>query len=177
MQNKRKSLWGQVFVRLKKNRMALVGLAILFALLLTALFANVIAPFPYDEQDLFATLQGPSLQHWFGTDEFGRDIFSRIIFGSRISLQVGFVAVGFSVAVGGFLGAVAGYYGGKIDNVIMRVMDVLLSIPQLLLAISVAASLGPGLLNLMLAVGIAAIPQYARLVRASVLSIRDQEFV
>jgi len=177
MQNKRKSLWGQVFVRLKKNRMALVGLAILFALLLTALFANVIAPFPYDEQDLFATLHGPSLQHWFGTDEFGRDIFSRIIFGSRISLQVGFVAVGFSVAVGGFLGAVAGYYGGKIDNVIMRVMDVLLSIPQLLLAISVAASLGPGLLNLMLAVGIAAIPQYARLVRASVLSIRDQEFV
>ena len=177
MQNKRKSLWGQVFVRLKKNRMALVGLAILLAILLTALFANVIAPFPYDEQDLLATLEGPSLQHWFGTDEFGRDIFSRIIFGSRISLQVGFVAVGFSVAVGGFLGAVAGYYGGKIDNVIMRVMDVLLSIPQLLLAISVAASLGPGLLNLMLAVGIAAIPQYARLVRASVLSIRDQEFV
>ncbi|WP_419787267.1 ABC transporter permease [Pseudodesulfovibrio sp.] len=177
MQNKRKSLWGQVFVRLKKNRMALVGLAILLAILLTALFANVIAPFPYDEQDLLATLEGPSFQHWFGTDEFGRDIFSRIIFGSRISLQVGFVAVGFSVAVGGFLGAVAGYYGGKIDNVIMRVMDVLLSIPQLLLAISVAASLGPGLLNLMLAVGIAAIPQYARLVRASVLSIRDQEFV
>lgn len=177
MKNNRKSLWGQVFVRLRKNRMALFGLAILVCLLLTALFANVIAPFPYDEQDLFATLEGPSMAHWFGTDEFGRDILSRIIFGSRISLQVGFVAVGFSVAVGGFLGAVAGYYGGKIDNVIMRFMDVLLSIPQLLLAISVAASLGPGLLNLMLAVGIAAIPQYARLVRASVLSIRDQEFV
>lgn len=177
MQNNRKSLWGQVFARLRKNRMALFGLAILIGLLLTAVFANVIAPFPYDEQDLFATLEGPSLTHWFGTDEFGRDILSRIIFGSRISLQVGFVAVGFSVAVGGFLGAVAGYYGGKIDNVIMRFMDVLLSIPQLLLAISVAASLGPGLLNLMLAVGIAAIPQYARLVRASVLSIRDQEFV
>lgn len=177
MKNNRKSLWGQVFVRLRKNRMALFGLAILVCLLLTALFANVIAPFPYDEQDLFATLEGPSMTHWFGTDEFGRDILSRIIFGSRISLQVGFVAVGFSVAVGGFLGAVAGYYGGKIDNIIMRFMDVLLSIPQLLLAISVAASLGPGLFNLMLAVGIAAIPQYARLVRASVLSIRDQEFV
>lgn len=177
MQKKRTSLWGQVFVRLKKNRMAMIGLFILVALVLTAIFANVIAPFPFDEQDLFATLEGPSATHWFGTDEFGRDIFSRIIFGSRISLQVGFVAVGFSVLVGGFVGAVAGYYGGRIDNVIMRLMDILLSIPQLLLAISVAASLGPGLLNLMLAVGIAAIPQYARLVRASVLSIREQEFV
>ncbi|WP_300667166.1 ABC transporter permease [Desulfoluna sp.] len=177
MQTKKNSLWGQVFARLKKNRMAMIGLCILFGLLATALLADIIAPFPFDEQDLFATLEGPSKLHWFGTDEFGRDILSRIIHGSRISLQVGFVAVGFSVMVGGFIGAVAGYYGGRTDNILMRLMDILLSIPQLLLAISVAASLGPGLLNLMLAVGIAAIPQYARLVRASVLSIRDQEFV
>ncbi|MCG8472897.1 MAG: ABC transporter permease, partial [Desulfobacterales bacterium] len=167
MKTKKNSLWGQVFVRLKKNRMALIGLAILVGLVILALFADFIAPFPFDEQDLFATLEGPSRAHWFGTDEFGRDIFSRIIYGSRISLQVGFVAVGFSVVAGGFLGAVAGYYGGRTDNIVMRCMDVLLSIPQLLLAISVAASLGPGLFNLMLAVGIAAIPQYARLVRAS----------
>ncbi|BCS98048.1 peptide ABC transporter permease [Desulfoluna limicola] len=177
MQTKKNSLWGQVFARLKKNRMAMMGLCILLGLLLTALLADVIAPFPFDEQDLFATLEGPSKTHWFGTDEFGRDILSRIIHGSRISLQVGFVAVGFSVVAGGFIGAVAGYYGGRTDNILMRLMDILLSIPQLLLAISVAASLGPGLLNLMLAVGIAAIPQYARLVRASVLSIRDQEYV
>lgn len=174
---KKKSLWGQVFMRLRKNRLAMLGLGILILIVLTAIFANQIAPYPFDEQDLFATLEGPGAAHWFGTDEFGRDIFSRIVFGSRISLQVGFVAVGFSVLAGGFIGAIAGYYGGRTDNILMRCMDVLLSIPQLLLAISVAASLGPGLLNLMLAVGIAAIPQYARLVRASVLSIREQEFV
>jgi len=177
VQIKKNSLWGQVFNRLKKNRMAIFGIGILLILLITALFADFIAPYPFDEQDLFSTLQGPCSAHWFGTDEFGRDILSRIIYGSRISLQVGFVAVGFSVITGGFIGALAGYYGGRTDNILMRLMDILLSIPQLLLAISVAASLGPGLLNLMMAVGIAAIPQYARLVRASVLSIRDQEYV
>lgn len=177
MQTKRKSLWASAFRRLRRNRLALFGLGILILLVVTAIFADFIAPYPFDEQDLFATLEGPSAAHWLGTDEFGRDVFSRIVYGSRVSLQVGFVAVGFSVLAGGFLGAIAGYYGGWRDNIIMRCMDVLLSIPQLLLAISVAASLGPGLLNLMLAVGIAAIPQYARLVRASVLSIREQEFV
>jgi peptide/nickel transport system permease protein len=124
-----------------------------------------------------ASFQTPSREHLFGTDEFGRDILSRIIHGSRISLQVGLIAVSISVVLGGFFGAVAGFYGGRIDNLIMRGMDILLSIPSILLAIAIAASLGPGLYNMMVAVGISTTPQYARIIRGSVLSLRGQEFV
>ncbi|MCY6484789.1 ABC transporter permease [Clostridium aestuarii] len=174
---KKKSNFSEIMKRLSKSRMAMAGLVIIGILILTAIFAKFIAPYGYDEQNLDIAFQSPSAVHLFGTDEFGRDIFSRIVYGSRISLEVGFIAVSISVIIGGFLGAVAGYYGGKMDNLIMRAMDILLSIPQILLAISIAASLGPGLVNLMIAVGISSIPQYARIVRASVLSIRDQEFV
>lgn len=174
---KKKSQLLEVWKRLKKNKLALVGLAIIILLFLTAVFANVIAPYNYAKQDLQSAFQFPSSKHIFGTDEFGRDIFSRIVYGSRISLEVGFIAVSISVIIGGVLGAIAGYYGGKVDNLIMRVMDVLLAIPQILLAISIVAALGPGLVNLMIAVGISSIPGYARIVRASVLSIKDQEFV
>lgn len=176
-QRKKTSMLTDVWKRLKKNKLAMVGLVIIALLILTAIFADVIAPYPYDKQELKAALQAPSKVHIFGTDEFGRDIFSRIVYGSRISLEVGFIAVGISVVVGGFLGAIAGYYGNIIDNVIMRFVDILLSIPQILLAISIVAALGPGLINLMIAVGISSIPGYARIVRASVLSIKDQEFV
>lgn len=174
---KNKNPWVEMFRRLRKNRMAVLGLIIVVMLIFTALFADYIAPYSFEDQDLLAAFEAPSKAHLFGTDEFGRDILSRVIYGSRVSLQVGFVAVSFSIIIGGFLGALAGFYGGKIDNLIMRLMDVLFSIPQLLLAISVAASLGPGLFNLMIAVGISSVPQYARLVRASVLSIREQEFI
>ena len=167
----------EVWHRMKKSPMAVIGLALIVVLFVMALFADVIAPFTYSKQNLMHAFEPPSAQYIFGTDEFGRDIFSRIVYGARISLQVGFIAVGISMFIGGFLGALAGYYGGKIDNVIMRIMDVLLSIPSILLAIAIAASLGPGLFNLMIAVGISAIPNYARIVRGSVLSIRGQEFV
>jgi len=167
----------ETWKRLKKSKLALVGFVILIILFLVAIFANVIAPYGYAEQNLKATFQFPSAKHIFGTDEFGRDIFSRVIFGSRISLEVGFIAVTIAVIIGGLLGAVAGYYGGKIDNFIMRSMDVLLAIPQILLAISIVAALGPGIINLMIAVGISSIPGYARIVRASVLSVKYQEFV
>lgn len=177
IKRKKNSQLMQIWKRLRKNKLALVGLGIITVLILVAIFADLIAPYAYDKQNLQATLQFPSVKHIFGTDEFGRDILSRIIYGSRISFEVGFIAVSIAVVIGGILGAMAGYYGGVLDNIIMRTMDMLLAIPQILLAISIVAALGPGLANLMIAVGISSIPGYARIVRASVLSIKDQEFI
>ena len=171
------SYLGETFARLMKNKLAVFGLVILVLLVLVAIFADQIAPYSYDEMDLLNAYHSPEKGHIFGTDEFGRDIFSRVVYGARISLRVGFIAVGISVVAGGLLGGIAGYYGGKMDNLIMRAMDVIMSIPATLLAISIAASLGPGLTNLMIATGIASIPTYARIVRASVLGIKGQEFV
>ena len=161
-----------VLKRLSKNRMAILGLIILLLLIIMGIFADFIAPYGYAEMDWKSPFQHPSAQHWFGTDEFGRDIFSRIVYGARISLLVGFVSVGIAVVVGGTLGAIAGFYGKRVDNVIMRLMDILLSIPQTLLAIAIVAALGTGLVNLMIAVGVSSVPTYARIVRASVLTIR-----
>ena len=174
---KRRGPLGEVLFRLRKSPLAMFGLVVILVLVFLALFAGVLAPYPYQKQHLSHMFEGPSAQFWLGTDEFGRDILSRLIYGARVSLQVGFIAVGIALFVGGMLGAVAGYYGGRIDNAVMRVMDVLLSIPQTLLAIAIAAALGPGLFNLMIAVGISAVPNYARIVRGSVLSIRGMEFV
>ena len=122
-------------------------------------------------------LQGPSAEHWFGTDEFGRDIFARIIHGGRVSLVVGLVSISVSLVVGGCLGAFAGFYGGKVDNIIMRIMDIFLAIPSILLAITIVAALGTNLINVMIAIGISYIPTFARIVRAAVMGVKDQEFV
>lgn len=164
-------------IRLRRNHMAMVGLIILLLLTFVAIFADQLAPYGYAAQDYMAIRKPPSAAHWLGTDEFGRDVFSRLLFGSRISLQVGFVAVGISLVLGGLAGAVAGYFGGKLDSFIMRLMDIQLSIPTILLAIVISAVLGPGLVNLMIAVGITSIPRFARLMRASVLSLKDMEFI
>ena len=166
-----------VLKSLSRNKMAILGLVILILLTLMAIFAPYIAPYDYAQQDLAHQFQAPSAEHWFGTDEFGRDVFSRIVYGTRVSLLVGFVSVGIALLVGGSLGAIAGFYGKRVDNVIMRVMDVLLAIPQTLLAIAVAAALGSGLFNLMIAVGISSVPTYARIVRASVMTIRGEEYI
>lgn len=177
--NKKRSQWAEVWRRLKKNKMAMVGLTIIGVIVFCAIFADVIAD--YDtvviKQDLKHRMEGPTAQHILGTDEFGRDIFARMVHGARVSLQVGLIAVGIAIIVGGSLGAVAGYYGGRLDNVIMRLMDVFLAIPSILLAIAIVSALGPNLFNLMLAIGVSSVPSYARIVRASVLSIRDQEFI
>ena len=177
--NKKRSQWREVRRMLKKNKMALVGLGILVILVLLALFADVIAD--YDtvviKQNLANRLKGPSAEHWLGTDEFGRDIFARLVHGARVSLKVGIIAVGISIILGGILGALAGFYGGRIDNIIMRIMDVFLAVPSILLAIAIVSALGPSIINLMVAISISSVPRYARIVRASVLSIRDQEFV
>ena len=173
---KKKSQWAEVWKRLKKNKMAVFGLIILVGLILVAIFANQIAD--YQElaikQNPEIRLQGPSKDHWFGTDNHGRDIFARIVHGSRVSLSVGIIAVVGAILVGGFLGAIAGYYGGRLDNVIMRIMDVFLAILSILLAIAIVSSLGSSLVNLMISVGISSIPSYARVVRASVLQLRTK---
>ena len=169
--------WREVWRRLKHNKAAMFGLAVILILIFAAVFADFIAPYGYDDQNLKERFQTPNGQHWLGTDNFGRDIFSRIIYGAQVSLKVGLLAVGIAMVSGGALGAIAGFYGGKLDNVIMRFIDILLAIPSILLAISIVAALGPELRNVMIAVGVGSIPSYARIVRASVLSIRDQEFI
>lgn len=162
---------------LSRNRMAVLGLIILIILLFTGILAPVIAPYDFAKQNLADAFKHPSASHIFGTDEFGRDIFSRVVYGARMSLLVGFVSVGIAVIIGGVLGAIAGYYGRRVDNLIMRFMDVLLAVPQTLLAIAIVAALGTGLMNLMIAVGISSVPTYARIVRASVLTIREEEYI
>lgn len=167
----------ETWQRLRKNKVAYVSFYILLLLGGIALLADVIAPYAYSEQNLTNILRRPSAEHWFGTDQYGRDIFSRVLYGARISLSVGFIAVGVALVVGGMLGAIAGFYGGKIDNVIMRCMDILLSIPSVLLALAIVATFGTSIINLMIATGISTVPSYARLIRAAILSIKDQEFV
>lgn len=167
----------EVFHRMKKSNLAMLGLAIIIILVLTAIFADYIAPYDYSTNDLKNQFAKPSKQHLFGADEFGRDIFSRIVYGSRISLQVGFISVGIALVFGVTLGALAGFYGGKVDIILMRFIDILQSLPDILMAIAIMAVLGPGLSNLMIAVGLAAIPGYAKIVRSSVLSIKDNEFI
>ncbi len=169
--------WREVWRRLKQNKSAIFGLIVILTLIVVAIFADQIAPYGYDDQNLRARFQTPNGDHWFGTDNFGRDIFSRIIYGAQISLKVGLLAVGIALIVGGTMGAIAGFYGGRLDNGIMRFIDILLAIPSILLAISIVAALGPELRNVMIAVGVGSIPSYARIVRASVLSLRDQEFI
>lgn len=171
------SQWKDIAYRLRQNRAAMFGLAILILLVLCAVFADVLAPYGYDDQDLSRRFISPCREFPFGTDNFGRDILSRIIYGSRISLQVGLISVAISTVCGVILGAVAGYYGKVLDNVIMRIVDVMLAIPSILLAISIAAALGPGLRNVMIAISIGSIPSFARIVRASVLTIKEQEFI
>ncbi len=175
--SKRKSRTREVFERLLKNRSAVVGGVILLVLVFTAVFADRIAPYSTSKQNLRNALAAPSREHFMGTDDLGRDIFSRIVWGARISLQVGLISVSIAMLGGLMLGAVAGYYGGRLDNAIMRAIDVFLAIPSLLFAIAIVSALGPGLRNVMIAVGLGSVPGYARIVRASVLTLRDQEFV
>ncbi|HWS29020.1 MAG TPA: ABC transporter permease [Clostridia bacterium] len=169
-------MFSEIWRRFKKNKQAMVGLVILVVFILIALFADAVTPYGYDDQDASRAMLFPSLEYPFGTDNLGRDVLSRLIYGSRYSLMIGFFAVGISVVLGGLLGVLAAYYP-KLDNGIMRTMDLFMAIPQMLLAICIVSALGSGLFNLMLAVGLSSTPQFARVVRASVLTTREQEFV
>lgn len=174
---KKKSQAKEILRRFFKNKAAVFGLIVIVLLILCALFPQVIVPYSYDKQNLKEHFLAPSAEHLFGTDDFGRDIFSRIVYGARISLSIGFASVSFSCVIGILLGAISGYYGDVIDNLMMRLIDIVLAIPNILLAMSIVAALGTGFRNLIIAIGVSAIPGYARIVRASVLSEKEKEYV
>ena len=168
------------FYLLTRNKLQLASLLIIILLLLVAIFAPLIAPYPghaISETNPDDKLQAPSAKYWFGTDELGRDMLSRVIYGTRISMQTALIAVGLALLIGVPLGAIAGGMGGVVDEIIMRITDVFLSFPPLLLAIAIAAFLGPNLRNAMLAIAISWWPWYTRIIRGQAVSIRERQFV
>ncbi|MGE5675634.1 MAG: ABC transporter permease [Mycobacterium leprae] len=163
--------------RLMKHKGAVVGSVLLLLMMAIALLAPVIAPYPPNDADFTASLQAPGPQHLLGTDEHGRDLLSRLIYGTRLSLAVGAISVGVGITLGVAIGAIAGFVGGWIDNVLMRFMDMLLAFPAILLAVAIVFMLGPGIEKAIIAVGIVSVPSYARITRGSVLSVRENEYV
>ena len=171
------SPWKEAWRTYRKNKVALIGLGIVAFFILLAIFADFIAPYGFKETELANKHIPPSAAHWLGTDEFGRDILSRIIYGARISLWVGFSAVSGSIIVGSFLGILAGYYGKWVDAIISRIFDILLAFPSILLAIAIVAMLGPSLQNALIAIAIINIPTFGRLLRSRVLSVKEEEYI
>ena len=163
--------------KMLRDPVTCTALAVLTLLVVAAIAAPLIAPYDPAEIDAFNTLKGPSAAHWLGVDENGRDVFSRLIYGTRISLTVGLISVGVALVVGVPLGLISGYFGRWTDSVIMRLMDAILAFPSLILALAIVVILGQGITQLMLAIGITSIPVYARLVRAQVLSLKTRDYV
>lgn len=180
-----RSLWQDAWRRFKKNRMAMISLCFIGLLALVA-FSTIIIDIVTKEsvldakvisQNLVNRLQPPSSEHIFGLDEFGRDIFLRIVWGTRYSLFMSTISISAAIIIGSVIGAISGYYGGVVDNILMRIMDIMLSLPYILLTIAIVAALGPGLVNVLISISIFYIPEFARVVRGSVLSIREREFI
>ncbi len=172
-----RNLWRDALDTLLRNRYAVAGGLIVALFALIALAAPVIAPYDPIAQDYMSLLQGPSLAHPFGTDNFGRDILSRVMYGGRISLTIGFLGTALGVLIGVTIGILAGYYGGWLDSVLMRLLDILLAFPGLLLAITIIAVLGVGAVNVVVAIGIFSVPTFARVLRGSILSLKEADFV
>ena len=174
-------LWHEAWLLIRKNRGAQIGFFFVALFVFTGIFAPLLAPYDPLAQDYTQVAHGccpgPSSAHWLGVDQVGRDELSRIIYGARLSLVIGVVAVSVGLTFGMILGAIAGYFGGVVDNIIMRLMDIMLSIPGLLFAIGIVAVLGPGLVQVMIAIGVTQIPIFARLLRGTILSQRENEFV
>jgi peptide/nickel transport system permease protein len=167
----------EFWVRLKRNRMAMIGLGLVLGLFMVSIFAPWLAPYDPNSINLKEVLMPPSPAHYLGTDTLGRDVLSRIIFGSRVSLKVGFVAVGLATLIGLFVGALAGYYGGWVDSALMRLVDLMLCFPAFFLILAVIAVLEPSIWNIMVVIGLTGWMGVARLVRAEFLSLREREFV
>lgn len=172
-ENRFKEMWAA----LMQNKGAVVGLVIIIILVFTALFGKWLMPYDPNLSEMTQSFIPPNSEHWFGTDQLGRDIFSRIIDGTHISLTVGLSAVAISLTIGTILGSVAGYRGGRADTIIMRIMDMMLAIPSILLAIAFMAALGKGIDKAVIAIGLVSIPEYARIVRGSILSVKENDYV
>lgn len=177
-EKKKLSRSAEVWRRYRKSPTAMIGLAIISVIILSAIFADIIVPYDYGiKQVIPDRLQGPSLKHLFGTDDLGRDSFSRVIHGSRSSLVLGILTTAVATLIGGFLGGICAYYGNRVDNIIMRLLDVITSIPSTLLSLSIVAALGPGIRNLVIAITVSRVPTFARVIRSAVLNIVNQEYI
>ncbi len=177
LHEKPENQWLEMWRSLTANKAALVSLVFIAFLVFLAIFGPYLTPYSPIETDMASALQSPSATHWFGTDQLGMDIFSRVIAGTRVSLTVGLLAVSIALTTGILLGAVAGYAGGWVDTVIMRVMDMMLAIPSILLAITLMAALGKGIDKAVIAIGLVSIPEYARIVRGNILSIKENDYI
>lgn len=174
---KPKSQWKIVWRRFKKSRTAMIGLFFVAIILLSAVFADLIAPYDYAKQNYKERFLYPSRAHIMGTDNFGRDIFSRLVHGGRISLGVAMISVAISLTIGGFLGATASFFGGIYETLVMRICDGVMAIPTLMFAISLSAAMGSGVLTTALAIALGATPRFTRITRASVLTVKEQEYI
>lgn len=174
----RTSFFAVVFwTRLRRNRLAMSGLGVVLLLFATSLLAPLIAPYNPSEINAWQILSPPSASHWFGTDELGRDVFSRVLYGARISLKVGFVAIGIAVLMGSLVGLIAGYYGGWVDTLLMRCVDIMLCFPAFFLILAIITFLEPSIWYIMAVIGLTGWMGVSRLVRAEVLSIREMDYI
>jgi len=177
MKDRTEGIWQIIWRRLKKNKFAIFGMVVIILLSIIAIVSPLISPYNPYEQNLTERLQPPSLKHLCGTDELGRDVFSRMLYGSRISLSVGLLAVLIATTIGIIVGSISGYFGGVVDNILMRFVDIMLSIPTLFLILMLIVFLGPSIFNVMLVIGLTGWTDLARLVRAEFLSLKNREYV
>ncbi|WP_319405724.1 ABC transporter permease [uncultured Desulfosarcina sp.] len=171
------SPWKESWKRLRKHKTALVGIGIIVFFILIGILAPLIAPGQWDGQDLAQSLKSPNFSHWLGTDNLGRDLLTRIIYGARFSVWLGFFSVSGSIIVGSILGLLAGYFGRWTDTIICRIFDIIMAFPAILLAIAIVTVLGPGLLNALIAISIVYVPTFGRLIRSRVISIKEEEYI
>ncbi len=177
-QYRKRSQFGEVWQRFKKNKGALISLILLLILFAVAATIDLwVDKDLYVMQNIRESFQGPSSAHWFGTDELGRDLFWRVLYGSRYSLSIGFVSVAVALAIGATFGAIAGYYGGTVETIIMRIADVFSAIPNILMAVVIVSVLGANMFNLILALGLSSVPGFIRITRAAVITVRGQEYI
>lgn len=174
---KRQTEFARVMKQLRKNKVAMFGLAVLVVELVLAVLSPWIIPYDYTAMDMMNCFSGPSASHFFGCDDMGRDIFSRVLYGGRFSISIGIIAVSISTAFGICIGSIAGFFGGQVDNIIMRLLDVIQAIPGMLLMIVISAVLGPGFFNTIIAMSVGSIPGMARMLRAQMMKERDNEYI